>query len=152
MPAFHSLRVAAIDPLTDDAVALTFEVPEELRDEYVFTAGQHLSIRGADEKRRSFSIFTPPSSGLLRVGIKVLPGGSFSEGVLGDLRVGDELDVMTPAGRFTVSPDADAKHRYVAIAAGLGHHAGALDHHHACWRRSRPPRSRSSTRTGPTAR
>jgi ring-1,2-phenylacetyl-CoA epoxidase subunit PaaE len=120
MPTFHSLRVAAIDPLTDDAVALTFEVPEELRDEYVFTAGQHLSIRGADEKRRSFSIFTPPSSGLLRVGIKVLPGGSFSEGVLGDLRVGDELDVMTPAGRFTVSPDADAKHRYVAIAAGSG--------------------------------
>ena len=120
MPAFHSLRVAAIDPLTDDAVALTFEVPQELRDEYVFTAGQHLSIRGADEKRRSFSIFTAPSSGLLRVGIKVLPGGSFSEGVLGDLRVGDELDVMTPAGRFTVSPDADAKHRYVAIAAGSG--------------------------------
>ena len=71
MPIFHSLRVAAIDPLTDDAVALTFEVPEHLRDEYVFTAGQHLSIRGADEKRRSFSIFTPPSSGLLRVGIKV---------------------------------------------------------------------------------
>ena len=120
MPTFHSLRVAAIDPLTEDAVALTFEVPEELRDEYVFTAGQHLSIRGADEKRRSFSIFTPPSSGLLRVGIKVLPGGSFSEGVLGELRVGDELDVMTPAGRFTVSPDADAKHRYVAIAAGSG--------------------------------
>ena len=58
MPTFHSLRVAAIDPLTDDAVALTFEVPEELRDEYVFTAGQHLSIRGTDEKRRSFSIFT----------------------------------------------------------------------------------------------
>ena len=102
MPAFHSLRVAAIDPLTDDAVALTFEVPEELRDEYVFTAGQHLSIRGADEKRRSFSIFTPPSSGRLRVGIKVLPGGSFSEGVLGDLRVGDE--VLTAGGIYgTVS-------------------------------------------------
>ena len=120
MPTFHSLRVAAIDPLTDDAVALTFEVPEELRDEYVFTAGQHLSIRGNDEKRRSFSIFTPPSSGLLRVGIKVLPGGSFSEGVLGHLEVGDELEVMTPAGRFTVVPDPDAKRRYVAIAAGSG--------------------------------
>ena len=120
MPTFHSLRVAAIDPLTDDAVALTFEVPEELREEYAFTAGQHLSIRGADEKRRSFSIFTAPSSGRLRVGVKRLPGGSFSEGVLGVLRIGDELDVMTPAGRFTVVPDPEARRRYVAIAAGSG--------------------------------
>jgi ring-1,2-phenylacetyl-CoA epoxidase subunit PaaE len=120
MPTFHSLRVAAIDPLTDDAVALTFEVPADLRDEYVFTPGQHVSIRGADEKRRSFSIFTTPSSGLLRVGVKKLPGGSFSEGVLGGLQVGDELDVMTPAGRFTVIPDAEAGRRYVALAAGSG--------------------------------
>ena len=52
MPTFHPLRVAAIDDLTDDAVALTFEVPEHLRDEYVFVAGQHLSIQGADDKRR----------------------------------------------------------------------------------------------------
>ena len=107
MPTFHSLRVAAIDDLTDDAVALTFEVPEHLRDEYVFVAGQHLSIQGADDKRRSFSIFTAPSTGLLRVGVKKLPGGTFSEGVLGGLEVGDELEVMTPAGRFTVVPDPE---------------------------------------------
>ena len=114
MPIFHSLRVAAIDPLTDDAVALTFEVPEELRDEYVFTAGQHLSIRGADEKRRSFSIFTAPSSGLLRVGIKVLPGGSFSEGVLGDLRVGDE--VLTAGGIYGTISRLDEDQVTVLIA------------------------------------
>ena len=120
MPTFHSLRVAAIDPLTDDAVALTFEVPDHLAEEYVFTAGQHLSIQGPDDKRRSFSIFTAPSSRTLRVGVKKLPGGSFSEGVLGGLEIGDELDVMTPAGRFTVVPDPDTKRRYVAIAAGSG--------------------------------
>ncbi len=120
MPIFHSLRVAAIDDLTDDSVALTFEVPEDLREEYAFVAGQHLSIRGSDEKRRSFSIFTAPSTRLLRVGVKKLPGGAFSEGVLAGLEVGDELEVMTPAGRFTVVPDPDAKRTYVAIAAGSG--------------------------------
>jgi ring-1,2-phenylacetyl-CoA epoxidase subunit PaaE len=120
MVTFHSLRVAAIDPVTDDAVALTFEVPDDLREEYLFTAGQHLSIRGPDDKRRSFSIFTSPSSGVMRVGVKKLPGGSFSEGVLGGLRVGDALDVMTPAGRFTVVPDPAVRRRYVAIAAGSG--------------------------------
>src|SRR6476660_8370780 len=116
MPTFHSLRVAAIDPLTDDAVALTFEVPPDLRDEYVFTPGQHVSILGADEKRRSFSIFTTPSSGLLRVGVKKLPGGSFSEGVLDTLKVGDALDVMTPAGRFTTTLDPASTKTYAAIA------------------------------------
>ena len=103
---FHPLRVAAIDPLTDDAVALTFEVPASLADDFVFTPGQHLNIRGGDDVRRSYSICTAPSSGRLRIGVKRLPGGAFSEGVLGSLRVGDSLDVMRPAGRFTTTIDS----------------------------------------------
>jgi len=117
---FHSLRVAAIDELTDDSVAITFDVPPELADEYRFQHGQHLSIRGGDDVRRSYSICTPPSSGVLRIGVKRLPGGAFSEGVVDRLRVGDELEVMTPAGRFTTAIDPTARKRYVAIAAGSG--------------------------------
>jgi len=118
--AFHPLRVAAVDELTDDAVAITFEVPDELRDDYAFRHGQHLSIRGADDVRRSFSICTAPSSGVLRIGVKRLPGGAFSDGVVGALRIGDELEVMTPAGRFTSELDPGAARRYVAVAAGSG--------------------------------
>jgi ring-1,2-phenylacetyl-CoA epoxidase subunit PaaE len=117
---FHPLRVAAVDVLTEDAVAITFEVPEELRADYAFVHGQHLSIRGGDDVRRSYSICTPPSSGLLRIGVKKLPGGAFSEGVVDRLRVGDELEVMTPAGRFTTELDPEAARRYVAVAAGSG--------------------------------
>jgi len=117
---FHALRVAAIDELTDDAVAITFEVPEELRSDYAFVHGQHLNIRGGDDVRRSYSICTPPSSGVLRIGVKRLPGGAFSEQVVDRLRVGDELEVMTPAGRFTTELDPSAARRYVAIAAGSG--------------------------------
>jgi ring-1,2-phenylacetyl-CoA epoxidase subunit PaaE len=117
---FHSLRVAAIDELTDDAVALTFEVPPELAEEFAFAPGQHLNIRGGDDVRRSYSICTPPSSRTLRIGVKRLPGGAFSEGVVDRLRVGDELDVMTPAGRFTSPLDPEAHKTYVAIAAGSG--------------------------------
>ncbi len=118
--AFHTLRVAAIEPLTDDAVALTFDVPPELRDDYAFTAGQHVTIGCDDGVRRSFSICTPPSSGRLRIGVKRLPHGYFSEGVLGRLEPGDEIEVMTPAGRFTPSLDPAAERSYVAIAAGSG--------------------------------
>jgi len=118
--AFHPLRVAAIDELTDDAVAVTFAVPPDLAPDYAFAHGQHLNIRGGDDVRRSYSICTPPSSGVLRIGVKRLPGGAFSEGVLGRLRVGDELEVMTPAGRFTTTLDPEARKTYVAIAAGSG--------------------------------
>jgi ring-1,2-phenylacetyl-CoA epoxidase subunit PaaE len=116
----HSLPVAAIDELTDDAVAITFEVPPELRDDYAFLHGQHVSVRGADDVRRSFSICTPPSSGVLRIGVKRLPGGAFSDGIVGSLKVGDALEVMTPAGRFTTELDPAAAKQYVAVAAGSG--------------------------------
>lgn len=120
---FHPLRVEHIDPLTDDAVAITFEMPAELASEYDFVQGQHLNIRttlAGDDVRRSYSIAAPAKSGVLRVGVKVLPGGHFSGFAAGELRVGDVLDVMTPAGRFgpTLDP-ANAKH-YCAIAAGSG--------------------------------
>jgi ring-1,2-phenylacetyl-CoA epoxidase subunit PaaE len=56
----------------------------------------------------------------LRIAIKRIPDGTFSAFALGALEPGDELDVMTPAGRFTASLDpAHAKH-YVAVAAGSG--------------------------------
>jgi len=95
-------------------------VPPELRDDYAFLHGQHVSVRGADDVRRSFSICTPPSSGVLRIGVKRLPGGAFSDGIVGSLQVGDTLEVMTPAGRFTTELDPAAAKRYVAVAAGSG--------------------------------
>ena len=117
---FHPLRVARIDELTDDSVAITFDVPEELRDDYAFVHGQHLNIRGGDDVRRSYSLCTPPSSGVLRIGVKRLPGGAFSEGVVDRLQIGDELEVMTPAGRFTTDLDPSSAKRYVVVAAGSG--------------------------------
>jgi ring-1,2-phenylacetyl-CoA epoxidase subunit PaaE len=77
-------------------------------------------VRGSDDVRRSFSICTPPSSGVLRIGVKRLPGGAFSDGIVGSLQVGDSLEVMTPAGRFTTDLDPTAAKRYVAVAAGSG--------------------------------
>jgi ring-1,2-phenylacetyl-CoA epoxidase subunit PaaE len=120
---FHRLRVREIDRLTDDAVAVTFDVPAELADAYEFTQGQHLTVRGGpagDEDRRNYSICAPAGSGRLRIAVKRLPGGAFSTYAAESLRIGDELEVMTPTGRFFTALDpANAKH-YVAVAAGSG--------------------------------
>lgn len=63
MARFHRLRVAAVDRLTDDSVALTLAVSPELREEYRHLPGQHLTLRrvaDGEEIRRTYSICSPP--------------------------------------------------------------------------------------------
>jgi ring-1,2-phenylacetyl-CoA epoxidase subunit PaaE len=120
---FHPLRVAAVERLTDDAVAVTFDVPPELREEFRFQAGQHVSIRSpvvGDEVRRNYSICAPATSGRLRIGVKRIPDGVFSGYVAERLQPGDVLDIMTPTGSFSTALDPGQRKRYGAIAAGSG--------------------------------
>ena len=120
---FHPLRVATVEPVTDDSVAITFEVPEDLREDYAFIAGQHLTIRtelAGDDVRRSYSICSPAGSGVLRIAVKRLPDGAFSAHALDVLRPGDVLEVMTPSGRFFTELDPANRKHYVCVAAGSG--------------------------------
>jgi ring-1,2-phenylacetyl-CoA epoxidase subunit PaaE len=120
---FHPLAVQSVEQLTEDAVAITFAVPDELRDNYAYDAGQHLTVRteidGA-EIRRNYSICAPAPSGRLRVAVKRLEGGVFSGFATGALAVGEVLDVMTPTGRFVPRLDAGQAKRYCAVAVGSG--------------------------------
>jgi ring-1,2-phenylacetyl-CoA epoxidase subunit PaaE len=120
---FHPLRVADVERLTDDAVAITFDVPADLAEDYRFVHGQHLTVRtdlAGDDVRRNYSICAPASSGRLRIAVKRLAGGAFSAYALDRLRAGDTLEVMTPTGRFFTELDpANARH-YCCIAAGSG--------------------------------
>ncbi|MFI9824766.1 1,2-phenylacetyl-CoA epoxidase subunit PaaE [Streptomyces sp. NPDC052013] len=124
MARFHRLRVAAVDRLTDDSVALTLAVPPELREAFRFTPGQHLALRrtvDGEEIRRTYSICSPAPGGegpsTLRVGVRLVEGGAFSTYALKEINLGDELEVMTPAGRFTLRP---APGLYAAIVGGSG--------------------------------
>ncbi|MEU7043768.1 2Fe-2S iron-sulfur cluster-binding protein [Streptomyces varsoviensis] len=122
--AFHPLRVASVDRLTDDAVALTLTVPEELRTTFRYAPGQHVAVRlfvDDAEVRRTYSICAPvtdpdgPRS--LRVGVRRVEGGEFSTYALKELSVGDTVDVMAPAGRFVLEPRAG---RFAAVVGGSG--------------------------------
>jgi ring-1,2-phenylacetyl-CoA epoxidase subunit PaaE len=126
-PVFHELRVEAVDRLTEDAVAVTFEVPEPLRETFAFRAGQHLTVRrradDGTDVRRSYSICSTPAelarTGRLRVGIRKLSGGAFST-YAQTLADGHLVEVLPPLGHFTSDFAPDRARHYAAVVAGSG--------------------------------
>ncbi len=117
---FHPLRVAEVETLCEDAVAVTFDVPDELASEFAFRPGQSLTLRGTAggrEERRSYSICAPAGA-RPRVGVRVVPDGVFSTWLVHDVAPGDEIEVAPPTGRFT--PDLETAGHHVLIAAGSG--------------------------------
>jgi len=117
---FRRLRVADVQPLTEDAVAVTFAVPPELAETFDFLPGQSLTLRrivDGHEERRSYSICTPAGQPP-RVGVREVPDGALSTWLTRQVRPGDEIEVLPPAGRFT--PDVEAAAHHVMIAAGSG--------------------------------
>jgi ring-1,2-phenylacetyl-CoA epoxidase subunit PaaE len=120
---FHPLRVRAIEPDTDEAVIVSFDVPPALRDVFSFNQGQYLTLRtvvdGAD-LRRSYSICAGIDDGELRVGVRKVAGGLFSNWINQRLKPGDEVQVMPPQGRFFVPLDPGARRHYLGIAGGSG--------------------------------
>ena len=121
--AFYPLRVTEVAQLTDESVAVTFDVPEEQAEVFTYIPGQHVTMRAlidGEDVRRSYSICANAAFGKLRVGIKRLPGGAFSTYATRSLEAGEVLDVMAPVGEFTIDVDPTKPRRAVAIAAGSG--------------------------------
>ena len=127
---FHTLRVSAVRPLTDDAVEVTFAIPEQLRGDYDYYAGQHVAVRthiDGHEVRRSYSLCRAVDAGgggdgpkTISIAIKRDQGGRFSTWAQTDLKPGDPLDVMSPQGTFTSGlAELDGAH-VAGIAAGSG--------------------------------
>ncbi len=131
---FHPLTVAEVRRLTEDAIEVTFAVPENLAGSYDYLPGQYVALRttmdGA-EIRRSYSICAEPRPGEIRVAIKRDLGGRFSTWANENLKAGDVLDVMSPAGGFISKHpmnglnhpedlDVTGENVFVAVAAGSG--------------------------------
>ena len=123
MLKFHPLKIAERTTVADDAMALGFTLPEELRADYRFLAGQHVVVRitlDGREERRTYSIVSPEGADRLRIGIRTQAGGRMSQHLAGKLQIGDTLDVLTPNGSFHTRLEPGRAKRYVAFAAGSG--------------------------------
>ncbi len=123
MRQFRKLTITRVQNETADSIRLAMAVPAELQSEFAFQAGQHLPVQASiDGKltRRTYSICSVPGQWPLEIGIRVQPGGKFSEFAANSLKAGDQLEVMPPFGQFHATIDANNRKTYLGIAAGSG--------------------------------
>jgi ring-1,2-phenylacetyl-CoA epoxidase subunit PaaE len=124
---FHLLTVTGVERLTDDAVAVSFDVTDELASEFVFEPGQHLTLRAkvdGQSTQRSYSICLSRPEALerreLRIAAARVGGGLLSNWINDAVAIGDRIEVMTPVGEFTCPTQPESARHHVAIAAGSG--------------------------------
>lgn len=120
MGEFQTLVVSEIKKETPNAVSITFQIPEHLKERFSFKAGQYITIKhshGGKEIRRAYSICSSPKSGKMRVGVKKVEKGIFSKYANEELKVGDSLQVSPATGKFLLEPNLK---NYAAFAAGSG--------------------------------
>jgi len=123
MPRFKKLTVQEIIKETPNAISVVFDIPSELKEEFKFIAGQYITIRitiEGKEIRRSYSISSSPESNILRVGIKEVEKGLFSNYATKKLKVGDVIEVSPPEGKFILQTATSHQRNYAAFAAGSG--------------------------------
>lgn len=123
MSSFYKLSIQEIIRETSKSISITFNVPNNLKKVFSFKAGQYITLKtqlDGHEVRRDYSLCSSPKSGLLKVAIKEVKDGTFSAYANNSLKVGDDLEVAPPKGRFIFEPN-DAKTKNIAaFAAGSG--------------------------------
>ncbi len=117
---FHRLRVAEVIAETADACSLVFEIPAELAGRFRHRPGQFLTLRvpsdRCDSVARCYSLSSAPGEPP-KVTVKRTPDGYASGWIHDNIRPGDTLDVLPPAGLFTPR----SLHRdLLLVAAGSG--------------------------------
>tara|TARA_R110002124_G_scaffold287364_1_gene473982 strand:- start:10761 stop:11834 length:1074 start_codon:yes stop_codon:yes gene_type:complete len=120
---FHKLKVKDIYKETDDCSVITFNVPSELKNDFAFRQGQHLTLKADinnEDIRRSYSLCSSPTEGEWKVAVKLIPEGKFSTYVNSILQTGDEIEVMAPSGTFGVDVSPESSKNYLFFAAGSG--------------------------------
>lgn len=123
MARFHKLKVQDVYKETDECTVITFDVPDNLAQEFKFRQGQHLTLKAdinGEDTRRSYSLCSSPIENQWQVAVKTIPGGVFSTFVRDTLKSGDTLEVMEPSGMFGVDVNPNKAKNYLFFAAGSG--------------------------------
>jgi ring-1,2-phenylacetyl-CoA epoxidase subunit PaaE len=120
---FYTLSISEVTTLTRESVAISFNVPEQLKESFKFIQGQHLTLAveiNGEEVRRSYSICGDVNKQELQIGIKRVVDGVFSNYAIDNLKVGMSMEVMAPQGHFYTELSTANQKNYLCIAAGSG--------------------------------
>ena len=123
MAQFHNIKIKNLYKETNDCSVIEFEVPENLQDDFVYSQGQHLTLKAdinGEDVRRSYSLCSSPMDKKWKVAVKQILGGKFSTYVNEQLQTGDNLEVMAPSGVFGVKVSPEKAKNYLFFAAGSG--------------------------------
>jgi ring-1,2-phenylacetyl-CoA epoxidase subunit PaaE len=123
MARFHKLKVKEIIRETPDAVSVILDVPPPIQPEFLFKMGQYITFKlylNGEEVRRSYSLCSAPHERIIKVAVKEVPDGKMSSYINRQLKPGDEVEVMTPMGKFNTPLSGSNKKKYVLFAGGSG--------------------------------
>jgi len=118
---YHSLRVARVVDETQDARSIVLEVPDALRELFAYEAGQFLTFRfevNGQKLVRCYSLASCPSSEREhKVTVKRIQDGRVSNWINDTLAAGHLVEVMRPAGLFTLR---NQDQRIILFGGGSG--------------------------------
>lgn len=124
MSKFHILKVKEVKIETADAVSVSFEVPDELKDSFQHIPGQYTTLKlqvNGDNVNRSYSFCSSPfMNELPTIAIKRVPGGIGSNFINDNLLPGIEVEVMEPMGNFHSPLDSGNEKHYLLFGGGSG--------------------------------
>lgn len=120
---FHPLKIAKKVELTKNTFSLEFDIPENLKENFRFEAGQFVSVKFQSHGKKvinDYSMTSAPYEGKICLGIKVTSSEGDTAQLFENYNEGDELWVSEPAGRFTIGSKPSEFRTIVAFAAGIG--------------------------------
>ncbi len=123
MSQFHSIKVQDIYKETKDCSVVTFEIPNDLKQDFDYKQGQYLTLKTIidnQDVRRSYSLCSSPTENKWQVAVKKINGGLFSTYINDNLKTGDLIDVMPPNGKFFTETNVTKAKNYIVFAAGSG--------------------------------
>ncbi len=123
MAKFYTLTIKELLKETHNSVSISFDIPNSLKSIFSFIPGQYVTVQtqlNGEQIRRDYSICTAQNADEIRIGVKAVEGGKFSQYATSELKVGDELEIAPPKGRFNLHIDSNNAKHYIAFAAGSG--------------------------------
>lgn len=122
MSLFVPLTIKSIQPQTEQAICIAFDLAPEQFAAFEYQPGQHLTIRhmtDEGELRRCYSICSDVAEDM-SIAIKKIDQGQFSTWANDHLKAGDVLEVMPPQGVFFQKAAKVGGQNYLGFAAGSG--------------------------------